>query len=84
MAEVDESVRTLRMRPESWTLFLGWVQALSEAEERGEEVPMVQDLDAAVEWLQARDELEPPVGPTEARIIIEACLRGGVTQVRRI
>jgi hypothetical protein len=84
MAEVDESVRTLRMRPESWSLFLGWVQSLSEAEAWGEEVPDVQDLDATVQWLLDRHELEPPVGPTEARIIIEACLKGGMTQVRRI
>lgn len=72
------------MSEQSWDLFKGWVQALAEAQTAGEcDIPAIHDLDAVVEWLHDRDELHDPVGIVEARIIIEACLKGGVTQVKR-
>lgn len=76
-------VRTLKIRPEGWAIFRGWVQSLAEAEAWGEDVPSTQDVDAVVAWLDERHEIEYPLTTEQARILIESCVKGGINKVRR-
>lgn len=62
-------------------MFRGWAQQLSEAAELGEDVPDIQDVDAVVEWLEDRLEIKPPLTTEHARVLIEACVKGGILEV---
>lgn len=77
----DVAERTIRIRVEGWATFRGWVQTLYDAEKNGEAVPDIQDVDAVVEWLDDHYEIKPPVDTRQARVLIEACLKGGTMQV---
>lgn len=76
--------RTIRVRPEGLQAFRGWAVALAEAEQSGEQVPALQDLDAVCDWLVERDLIHDPVPSREhARILIELCLKGGEMEVQQ-
>lgn len=62
-------------------LFRRWAQALHDAEVVGENAPGIQDVDAVVDWLDERDMIEHPVDREQARVLIEACLKGGMLTV---
>lgn len=76
------SVREIKIRPEGWQMFRGWAQSLAEAQAWGEDVPGLHDVDAVVEWLNERQEIEWPVTTEQARLLIETCLKGGQGAVR--
>lgn len=75
-------VREIQISVEGWEMFRGWAQTLAEAEASGEDVPTLQDVDAVVAWLHDHDEIERSITTEEARLLIEACLKGGLVSVR--
>lgn len=69
--------RTLAATMNGLKLYREWAAAILEADAKQEPVPTPGDVDAMVEWLDARGLIVEPVDVAQARVLIVLVQAGG-------